>query len=506
MFVETCSSNVSYNQYFEQCKPDSCSVTLFESGSFIIVVTTILGLYGGLTTFLKLVVPFLVFSIYKLIPTASLDNNATSIVNTDYEEHLSGTTVALESVPTAPAPLTRFFPSIPRYIKVLFGLTLFALVVTVIVVPSVYLTQKDQNQIAITIKQCTNLTFATVVSYVVGTYPQIIAVNDFNGDGILDLVGVGSSVSIVTVLLGIGNGRFGSQTTFPVGSNPVSIAVGDFNSDGPLDLAVVNQADNTMSVLLGTGSGSFGPQTIYSTGLYPLWIVAKDINGDGRLDLVIVNYYSSNVGVMLGIGNGNFTSQATYLTFANPTSIAVDDFDGDGCLDLLVISSTWPLMSVLLGTGHGDFGSQTMLPYDLKWFSIATGDFNGDGLADVVVAYNLKLTSNIGILLGTGNESFGLQAKFLTGATGRPFGVAVGDFNGDARLDIVVAFNNLASVGVFLGAGNGSFGLPTMFSIGSGSAPFGVAIGDFNNDGRLDIAVTDTSAHKTMNILLNTCT
>ncbi|CAF1375969.1 unnamed protein product [Adineta steineri] len=66
MFVETCSSNVSYNQYFEQCKPDSCSVTLFESGSFIIVVTTILGLYGGLTTFLKLIVPFLVFSTYKL--------------------------------------------------------------------------------------------------------------------------------------------------------------------------------------------------------------------------------------------------------------------------------------------------------------------------------------------------------------------------------------------------------------------------------------------------------
>ncbi|CAF1406566.1 unnamed protein product [Adineta steineri] len=67
MFVETCSSNVSYNQFFEECNPDYCSVTVLETGSFIIVITTILGLYGGLTTFLKLVVPFLVFSTYKLV-------------------------------------------------------------------------------------------------------------------------------------------------------------------------------------------------------------------------------------------------------------------------------------------------------------------------------------------------------------------------------------------------------------------------------------------------------
>ncbi|CAF3912120.1 unnamed protein product [Adineta steineri] len=166
MFVETCSSNVSYNQYFEQCKPDSCSVTLFEQGSLIIVITTILGLYGGLTTFFKLVVPFLVFSTYKLIrkykqrsqvgaqqiPAASLNNNTTSIDNTGHQEHLFSSTVALGSVYAAPAPLTRFFASIPRYIKVLFGLTLFILVVIIIVIPSIYLTRHGQNQTAITVQ------------------------------------------------------------------------------------------------------------------------------------------------------------------------------------------------------------------------------------------------------------------------------------------------------------------------------------------------------------------
>ncbi|CAF4153064.1 unnamed protein product [Adineta steineri] len=507
MFVETCSSNVSYNQYFEQCKPDSCSVTLFESGSFIIIVTTILGLYGGLTTCLKLIVPFLVFSTYKLIPAASSNNNTPSIVNTDHEEHLPSTTVASGSVSAAPAPLTRFFTPIPRYIKVLFGLTLFILVVIVIAIPSIYLTRHGQNQTAITVKQCTNLTFTTAVSYVVGAYPIMVAVNDFNGDGILDLVDIDNDGNTVSILLGIGNGGFRSYTSFPVGNNPSSIAVGDFNSDGPLDLAVTNSADNTMSILLGTGSGNFRSQIIYSTGLFPQWVVAKDVNGDGRLDLVIVNGYSSNAGVMLGIGNGDFTSQITYPTFANPSRVVVDDFDGDGCLDLVVISDTWPLMSVLLGIGNGDFRSQTIFSTDLTWFSIATGDFNGDGRLDVVVTCNVSSTPSVGILPGTGNGSFGLQTKFLTGVTDAPYMVAVGNFNGDAQLDLVVTFYDLASVGVFLGTGNGSFGLPIMFSTdsGSGSTPYGITVGDFNNDGRLDIAVTD-AAHETMNILLNSCT
>ncbi|CAF3582183.1 unnamed protein product, partial [Adineta steineri] len=150
MFIETCSSNVSYNQYFEQCKPDSCSVTLFEPGSFIIAVTTILGLYGGLTTFLKLVIPFLVFSTYKLIPTASLDNNTTSIVNAGHEEHLFSSAVASGSMPVVPSPLTRFFTSIPRYIKILFVLILFLLVVAAISIPSIFLTRQGQNQTALT--------------------------------------------------------------------------------------------------------------------------------------------------------------------------------------------------------------------------------------------------------------------------------------------------------------------------------------------------------------------
>ncbi|CAF1335115.1 unnamed protein product [Adineta steineri] len=543
MFVETCLSNVSYNQFFEECKPDYCSVTVFETASFVIVITTILGLYGGLTTFLKLVVPFLVFSTYKLvrkykqraqvgiqqIPVTSLDNNTVSVDNTDHAERLfiksnqhsdlssntlDPTNVCTDAVAaglvfTAPSISTSFLTSILRYRKIIVGFIVFIIVAAAIIIPSVYLTREKQgdDQSVLTVVSCTNLTFAAAVPYSVGTKPQMTAIGDFNGDGTLDLAVINYSGNTVSVLLGVGSGRFGSQTTFPTGLSPASIAVGDFNGDGRLDLAVVNNGDNTMSVLFGTGSGSFGPQMIYTTGPHPYQIVVGDLNSDGRLDLVVANFYSSNVGVFIGIDNGYFGPQTTYPTIGNPTSAGIDDFNGDGHLDLVVTSQSWATISVLLGTGTGTFQLQATFSINSIPCSVATGDFNGDGRIDLAVANAYPSLINVGVLLGNGDGSFGLQTTFTDGSSLTLKWITVGDFNGDGLKDIAVSNSfPVPNVGVLLGSGNGSFVLQTTIATGSDSSPYGIAVGDFNNDGRLDLAVCDRNAKNRVNIFLNTCT
>ncbi len=244
---------------------------------------------------------------------------------------------------------------------------------------------------------------------------------------------------------------FGAKTDFGTGARSRSVAVGDFNGDGTLDLAVANENSSqagfgndsaTVSILLGTGTGSFGAKTDFGTGRASEVLVG-DFNGDGKLDLAVAG------GILLGTGTGSFGAKTDFGTDFVPASVAVGDFNGDGNLDLATangdpsgfFSDTDPqTVSILLGTGTGSFGAKTNFGTGSSPQSVAVGDFNGDGKLDLAVA---NFDSNTGsILLGTGTGSFGPKTDFGTGAG--PVSVAVGDFNGDGNLDLAVA--NLGSI------------------------------------------------------------
>ena len=288
--------------------------------------------------------------------------------------------------------------------------------------------------------------------------------------------------------------------TAATGSEPSSVAVGDFNGDGKEDLAVANYGSNTLSILLGNGNGTFQTQQTLATGSGPGPVVVGDFNGDGKEDLAVVNEASNTVSVFLGNGNGTFQAQQTFATGTSPSSVAVGDFNGDGKLDLAVANYSSETLSVLLntttvGATTASFATQQTYATGALPASIAVGDFNGDGKTDLVVANETSET--VSVLLGNGNGTFQPQQTFAAG--GRPVSVAVGDFNGDGKADLAVADYISNTVSVFLGNGNGTFQPQQTFA--AGGRPVSVAVGDFNGDGKVDLAVANGGSN-TVSVLL----
>jgi hypothetical protein len=250
---------------------------------------------------------------------------------------------------------------------------------------------------------------------------------------------------------------------------------------------------------------SFAAATNYSVGDNPFAVAVGDFNGDGKQDLATANYFSDNVSILLGDGAGNFSSPTNFSVDRHPESLAVGDFNGDGKQDLAVGNSESYKVSILLGDGTGNFSAHTDFYADYRQTSVAVGDFNGDGKQDLATANNYFNTVSILLGDGTGNFSAPTNLNFAAGTA--PSTVAVGDFNRDGKQDLAVANIGIypdynGSVSILLGDGTGNFSSPTNFAIGDGS--YSVAVGDFNGDGKQDLAVTNRFSNS-VSILLGDC-
>src|SRR5207302_1391647 len=263
---------------------------------------------------------------------------------------------------------------------------------------------------------------------------------------------------------------------FAVGRRPFSVAVGDFNGDGVQDLAVANCAcmpntgNGTISVILGNRLGTpfVAEPTPIPVGNGPISVAVGDFNsGDSHKDLAVVNYNDNTVSVLLGNGDGTFQpALAPPIPVGNgPVSVAVGNFNGGKILDLAVVARNANAVWVLRGDGTGNFLVAQTLNVGIFPVSVAVGDFNNDGIQDLAVANadfndpNFN-SSSISVLLGSGN-GFQPARTFALGYT--PWSVAVGDFNGDGKPDLAVAnrggdiVNGPVTDGVVLGHGDGSF-------------------------------------------------
>ncbi len=333
-------------------------------------------------------------------------------------------------------------------------------------------------------------------------------------------------VAISTFLLLLGNlanlaaVEFASAKSYPVGTNPSAIAVGDFNGDGKPDIAVANTGSSSVSILLGNGDGTFQPAVNFSAGNSPTAVAVGDFNADGKLDLAVLqpgdsrNSVAGSVSVLLGNGDGTFQAPKTIALTASAAAMAVADFNLDKKSDLAVSSfdaSNKPgTLSIFLGNGDGTFqpAKQTSVP-NVANGAFAAADFNGDSKPDVAVF----TSAGILILLGNGDGTFLPGVTVAVALT--PNSLLTGDFNHDARVDLFVRSSgffclfpgefcaNVTGLSAFLGNGDGSFRKEQ--NIASAEIPIdplgqvggtiidSPAVGDFNGDGKLDVAYRRTS-------------
>lgn len=339
-----------------------------------------------------------------------------------------------------------------------------------------------------------------------GSASTAITSGDFNSDGKADLAVANQNSYNVGILLGNGDGTFSTAVSFPAGQSPRAITSSDLNGDGKLDLVVANETSNDVSVLLGNGNGTFLPTTNYGPIDRPEHVAVADLNMDGKPDLAVAGF-GGMLFVLTGNGDGTFQPPASYATGRASTSVTTGDFNKDGKPDLAVANQDSSNLSVLLNAGAGTFPTAVnyaTAPYPV---SIASGDFNRDGNLDLVTS-DIGPYSNgyilgdgfISVLLGNGNGTF--QAAVNYGVGNVPHSVVVGDLNADGLLDLVVGNAYSQTVGILVGNGDGTFGPAINFSTDVSSTPFSVALSDFNNDGKPDIA-TANFVDSSVSILIN---
>jgi len=282
---------------------------------------------------------------------------------------------------------------------------------------------------------------------------------DLNLDGNLDAISTDADLPILAVAPGNGQGQIELGKDLQDGNCGYGtgvIAVADLNGDGIPDIVTTALGiPDCVVIFLGLGHGKFAPaKNLSSGGIHPYSLAVGDLNHDGIPDLVIANFGSEqngdygNIAVRLGRANGTYAAPVTYTGLHDPEQVILADFNRDGNLDLAVVALGRDQVYVSLGKGDGTFlpPIKRSIPGGVGWIAVA--DFNGDGVLDLAATIGTEQQGGVAVSLGNGDGTFQLPVNFKVGLN--PLEIAIGDFNGDGKPDIATVNGGDSTISILL--------------------------------------------------------
>src|SRR3989338_8986603 len=353
-----------------------------------------------------------------------------------------------------------------------------------------------------------------------------VRVGLINGDAVPDLAVVNNTS--FQVLLGTGTGTFTALAAVSLTTTivPDTLALGNLDNDvGSVTDMVVHGRNGSnngeVDVVLGNGDGTFVLPTLQRRRVVEVPydssggdIVVADFNGNGRADVASLRVTGQSY-ILLGNGEPTTPLLPPVALAATGKHLAVTDLNDDTLLDLAIAQDRLNDIAVMLGNGDGTFTEAEGYATGAAPVGVQVGDIDADTRKDFAAATGASVYSARGAGDGSflaarnvlavanqdGNEVviFLFQAGDRPGVPSRidlgtsPTGIASGDFNHDGAVDLVTLHASSTDIAVLLGNGNGTFAPAARYSL-SDTPEIGLLVGDFNNDGNPDIAVRTSAA------------
>ncbi len=372
---------------------------------------------------------------------------------------------------------------------------------------------------------------------IVSGNPIIAAMGDFNGDGKVDLAVANRGSSKLMIYQNsstsgsITSGSFTAVDSMLLIGSPDNIKVADLDGDGKLDLVVSMHGTANIAAIRNITSGSTisfiaVPRYVSVSGTSASEVVVADFDKDGRIDIGSVDAGNGNISILLnaitsipgsgtGFVGGSFSSYATFSSCpssGSPISMCAADFDGDGKIDLAVSDELSATINVLLNTtstaGTVSFGSYSSFSVGSSVYSleVQAADIDGDGKMDLLVpCTNGSSTNYVSVLRNTssGSANFATHTDFSTGGTD-PGALAIGDIDGDGKLDVAVSNNGSNSITLFRNtSSSGSVTLTSTATLSTGPGPIGLSIGDLDGDTFPDLVAANNTSSNTISVFRN---